>query len=249
LPANQRGNLALVSHKRGITFRLRIVQGAWPEANKVKVKVETTTKAGDSQQNTADAPKSEQPSLSPEVVEKLGSWLNDVFSPLEDLPDVFRKSHAELITYMDRLVLLAGGTLTLTFSALGLISGHLNQLGRNAAYPGCIVAECWLLVVVIVLGLIHTRLRIRFQMERDAQSAIALMSMKAKLKMLANFPKVDISKLPEMDSKTSQETADAFAGIMRVCSITVHLSLTAAFVCLAIFIQSNVWLILTAGPK
>ena len=50
-----------------------------------------------------------------------------------------------------------------------------------------------------------------------------------------------------MDTKDSQETADAFAGLMRVCSVLVHVSLIAAFVCLALFIKSKIWLILT-GP-
>jgi hypothetical protein len=187
--------------------------------------------------------------ITPETVEKIGSWLAEVFSPLEDLPDAYRKSHAELIAYMDRIVLLAGGTLTLTFSALALISGHLSQIGKNAVHPGYIVVECWLLVVVIVFGLIHTRLMIRVQKFRDATSAVTLMGLKAKLKFMSNFPRADITKLPPLEDKASQETIKATERVLAVCSFAAHIALVAAFVSLAIFIQTNVGQILTAAPK
>ena len=187
-----------------------------------------------------DHSKAEQPDITPEVIEKVGSWLAEVFAPLEGLPDAFRKSHTELIAYMDRLVLLAGGTLTLTFSALALISGHLTQIGKNAVRPGCIVVECWLLVVVIILGLIHTRLMIKLQRFRDGTSALTLMGLKAKLKFMSNFPRADVTKLPQLDDKDSQETIDVTERVLTICSYTVHIALVAAFVCLAIFIQRQV---------
>jgi hypothetical protein len=199
-------------------------------------------------QEHTDPPIPEQPDLKPEVIEKLGSWLAEVYAPLEILPDAARKSHAELIAYMDRLVLLAGGTLTLTFSALALISGHLNHIGKNAAHPGFIVAECWLLVVVIVVGLIHTRLMIRVQKFRDVTTAMSLMGLKTKLKLMANFPKADFSKLPSLEDKASQETISVTEKVLSVCSYAVHIALIAAFVSLAVFIQSNIGLILTAAP-
>ena len=203
----------------------------------------------DEPQVNTNPSKAEQPGITPEVIEKIGLWFTEVFAPLEDLPDAFRKYHAELIAYMDRLVLLAGGTLTLTFSALALISGHLNQIGKNAVHSGCIVVECWLLVVVIVLGLIHTRLMIRLQRFRDATTALTLMGLKAKLKFMSNFPRADVTKLPPLEDKASQETIDVTERVLTFCSYTVHSALIAAFVCLAIFIQSNIGLILTAAPK
>ena len=172
-----------------------------------------------------------------------------MLAPLEDLPDALRKSHAELIAYMDRLVLLAGGTLTLTFSALALISSHLSQIGKNAVHPGYIVVECWLLVAVIVFGLFHTRLMIRVQKFRDATTAVALISLKGKLKFMSNFPRADVTKLPPLEDKASQETIKATERVLIVCSFAAHIALVAAFVSLAIFIQSNVGLILTAAPK
>ena len=200
-------------------------------------------------QEHTDPPIPEQPDLKPEVIEKLGSWLAEVYAPLEILPDAARKSHAELIAYMDRLVLLAGGTLTLTFSALALISGHLNHIGKNAVHPGFIVAECWLLVVVIAVGLIHTRLMIRVQKFRDVTTAMSLMGLKTKLKFMANFPKADFSKLPPLEDKASQETISVTEKILSVCSYAAHIALIAAFVSLAVFIQSNIGLILTAAPQ
>lgn len=187
--------------------------------------------------------------LTPEVAAKVGSLFAEMFAPFEALPDAFRKSHAELIAYTDRLILLAGGALTLTFSALALISGHLSNIHANAIHPRYIIVECWLLVVVIVMGLIQTRLMIRVQKFRETATAVALMGLKAKLHIISNFPGADHTKLPDAKDESSQSTIDATEPIVTICSWVAHVSLVAAFVSLSMFIQCNIGLILTTVQK
>ncbi|HUY80580.1 MAG TPA: hypothetical protein VMU92_02535 [Acidobacteriaceae bacterium] len=83
--------------------------------------------------------------LTPELVAKLEVVFDSIITPLASLRQTVEKMHSGSIAYMDRIVLLAGGTLTLTFTALATISGHLADAGKSAAHPRYIVAECWLL--------------------------------------------------------------------------------------------------------
>jgi hypothetical protein len=66
---------------------------------------------------------------------------------------------------------------------------------------------------------------------------------------MANFPKADFTKLPPLEDKASQETISVTEKILSVCSYAAHIALIAAFVSLAVFIQSNIGLILTAAPQ
>ena len=83
-------------------------------------------------------------------------YTEEMISAFYTIRETADKAHLAQIAYMDRIVLLSGGTLTLTFSAFATISGHLKGIGRAAEHSNLVVAECWLLVGVILFGLLYS---------------------------------------------------------------------------------------------
>jgi hypothetical protein len=185
--------------------------------------------------------------LSPEVVTKLAQYFDEVFSQLATLRDTTDKAHSGFMAYMDRVILLSGGTLTLTFSAIATISSHLNELGKSAVHPQYVVAECWLLVTAIIFGLQYSRTMIILRQKNDQQITLQFMALKAKLKLMAINPRADFSKIPDWKDEDSGKEVNRLTRIVRIYSAIIHLSLAAAFVCLSIFIQGNIVSILTAA--
>jgi hypothetical protein len=185
--------------------------------------------------------------LSPEMVARLGDLLNTFLSPLYKLRETTDKAHTGFLAYMDRVVLLAGGTLTLTFTALATISSHLYETGRTAIHPQLIVSECWLLVMTIACGLLYSRVLIILRQKNDQTIIFAEMGLSAKIKLLSTLPGVDASKVPDLTDNTIAKDVKRLETLAKACALIVHLSLTVAFICLAFFIQANIGVILTVA--
>ncbi len=187
----------------------------------------------------------------PETWAKAAAFLESVYAPLASLRDTTDKYHSGFLAYMDRIILLAGATLTLTFSALATISGHLNQVGRKVSHVHYVVAECWLLIAVIILGLVYTRTMIFLRQKNDQHFVLSQVGLSAALKMLGINPSADMSKLGMVHgvSDTEKRELQSLSNAIRVYTVLIHLSLVAAFVCLAVFIQGNIGVILAPSVR
>lgn len=202
------------------------------------------------EQNTSASNEATTPEavLSAETISKLGEYFADILAPLKGLRETVDKSYSASIAYMDRVVLLAGGTLTLTFTALALISSRVQGAGRSASNPELIVYECWLLVLAIASGLLYSRVTISLRQTNDQTIVMSEMSLFAKVKLLSVNPKADITKVPEIKDDSANSRVKRLSVLTRMSSFVAHVSLTLAFICLARFIQENIGLILGAAP-
>ncbi len=207
--------------------------------------------------NEAEAAKSSPDSEKPkdtvlsetEVVEKVTAALSELFMPLYTLRETVEKTYSSSIAYMDRVVLLAGGTLTLTFTALTMISSHLQDAARSADHPFYVIAECWLLVVTIAFGLAYTRLVIVLREKSDQTFVISQAALVGRLKVMSLNLHADMSKYPDFKNDPIRLRVKALTILSTICSLIVHVALTGAFVCLACFIQSNIGVILNVPHK
>lgn len=178
--------------------------------------------------------------ISPEAVVRIASVLREVLSPLGLLRETQDKVFSASMAYMDRVTLLAGGTLTLTFTALATISSHLKDTNQNAVHPGYVVAECWLLVITILLSLIYSRLMIPLRQKSDQSIVLAQVGLTAKLRLLEANPKADLAKLADLMITPADPQAKALESLARFSISAIHLALFSAFVFLAMFIQGNI---------
>jgi hypothetical protein len=189
------------------------------------------------------APPSEQTpaaELSPEAVVRIASALREVLSPLGMLRETQDKLFSASMAYMDRLTLLAGGTLTLTFTALATISSHLKDTNQNAVHPGYVITECWLLVATIFLSLVGSRVLIPIRQKTDQQIIVAQVGLISQLRILEANPRADPAKLQEIGKPITDPVLKRLESLLRLCSTAVHLALFGAFVFLAMFIQGNI---------
>jgi hypothetical protein len=191
-------------------------------------------------------PQNTEATIGTEAISKAGAFLGEVLAPLTGLRDTTDKMYAGYLAYIDRVILLAGGTLTLTFTAVATISSHLSELGRDAYHPRYIVVECWLLVATIWFGLAYSRLMIALRQKNDQNILLSQMHLNMVVKMMAVHPQADFKKMPGSDGTASKET-ERLLKMCRFWSALTHFSLIGAFVCLALFIQGNIVSILTAA--
>ena len=153
------------------------------------------------------------------------------------------KANAAQLAHIDRVILLAGGALTLTFTALGNISPRLHEIGRSADHIIFVTTSCWLLVATLSLGLAHNALfsKLRLLLEL-ADIALAA---EARLKLqLSEIPGMNLTSVDQLGLyKASSSTKAKMIWLSR-CSTFLRwgaqLSLVAAFFFLAFFIQSNI---------
>jgi lysylphosphatidylglycerol synthetase-like protein (DUF2156 family) len=188
--------------------------------------------------------------LSDEAASKMVTVMSEFLTPLTSLRENVEKTYSASIAYMDRVIILAGGTLTLTFTALATISSHLEEAGRSAVHPAYVTTECWLLVLVIAFGLLYNRLAIGARQKSDQAIVVAQMVLFGKMKLMSQYPGIDVSKFPDLGAKNdpSKKGLKRLTVLATVSSVIVHVCLSGAFICLAYFIQDNIGVILTAAP-
>jgi hypothetical protein len=191
-----------------------------------------------------------QKPLTPEAASVIGTVLGSLFDSLGKIRETTEKYHAGEIAYMERIVILAGGTLTLTLSAIATISTHIHEVGHSAIHPRLIIYECWSLVVTITSGLLYSRLMLKIRQANDWGIVFNQSALIMKMKVLEAVPGVDLSKLAVLnDLAKAIPTPVGTIKQAKVLSVIVHFSLTVAFICLAFFIQSNIVEILTLRTR
>jgi hypothetical protein len=176
---------------------------------------------------------------------------SEMIASLAALRSGSQRAGTALIAYMDRVILLAGGTLTLVFTVLGGLSAHLFDTGQQARHVPFILASCWLLVATIVAGLLYNTVSIKLGGYLDFQNTLATTDVQLKLKILSVSPGADVSRINAIPLfaeashlKTKIKSCERGA---RIFGFVAQCALVSAFFFLALFIQANVWIMLVTG--
>jgi hypothetical protein len=99
------------------------------------------------------------------------------------------------LSYLDRLILLAGGSLTLVFTVVANLSVQLHASHSSARHPAYVAVSCWLLVSCIVSGLLGSAITLAMQTRENAAFALTHLDSKVKRALLEKKPNIDLSKL------------------------------------------------------
>lgn len=173
--------------------------------------------------------------------------MNELVERLGDFREGSQRANTAIIAYMDRVVLLAGGTLTLIFTVLGSVSAHLYEMHQQARHIPFVLTTCWLLVTSIITGLVYNSAAIQVGQLRDAEHTLQHADARLKLGLLSQPNLIDVSKLPPIPmlegvrAKLKNTTRVVF-----VSGAIAQIALMLAFIFLASFIQSNISLMLAA---
>ena len=112
--------------------------------------------------------------------------LAEVFQDVQNnLRQSSEKTYASLIDYTDRIILLAGGTLTLTLTAVATVGAHLRESHRDATHIEYVTTPCWLLMATIIFGLIYNNYIIRLRHRDEVQNGLQVAHIQAKIKLLS----------------------------------------------------------------
>jgi hypothetical protein len=101
---------------------------------------------------TADTPQIPQPDPSitlPSDTERravLSGLIEQMMANIHRTNEVYEKSQAAVISFMDRLVILAGGTLTLLFTVVSSVGPRLGASHLAIRHPELIIQTSWALV-------------------------------------------------------------------------------------------------------
>jgi hypothetical protein len=185
--------------------------------------------------------------LSPAQFQALVGILNELLTSLGTLRTTSERATAALISYMDRVILLSGGALTLIFTVIGTLSSHLHEIGRSAIHIPLVLAACWLLVSAILNALIYNVASINMQRKTDVHLALQGVNSKMKLHVLTIVNNVAAANLPDLviDKDFNKNNAPVVR-LIRLAGVLVQGSIASAFVCLTLFIQANLPLLLNA---
>jgi hypothetical protein len=187
--------------------------------------------------------------VSPGVAETAAALFGDLIANLERLQDSAQRESTAEIAYMDRVVLLAGGTLTLIFTVMGSVSAHLYEMHQQARHVPYVLISCWLLVVTIVAGLFYNRAVIRLGSVRDAELTMTRADSLLRLGLLKIPHVTDVSTIPPLLGATSVKAQiKSFKRFAIFFGTVAQWALVAAFVFLVLFIQTNISLMLAAAP-
>lgn len=190
--------------------------------------------------------------VQPHVAEAAAEVFRDLLVNFGALNQSTEQANTSFIAYMDRIILLSGGTLTLTFTAIATISEHLKNSKQPAVHIPFVIVACWLLVSTILLGLGYNRFMIMLRHQQGLQNTLTAADVKIKLKLLS-YPWVQsvaainaINAIPPtVDVKPIEKKVKIFRRIAGSAGFLSHLTLVAAFVFLTLFIQSNIVVMLS----
>ena len=173
--------------------------------------------------------------------------LRDMITHLSTLHAGSDKRYTSQLAYMDRIVLLAGGTLTLTFTVVAAIGSRLNG-GHPAHDVHALIAACWLLITTVIAGLLSTPHLIRARETSDATATLLTAETQLKLRVL-EVP----NAIPTQEQLNSISLVKAFnvgdvqkrsEKLAYIFGLVAQLSLLLAFILLVVFIQSNIGVLL-----
>ena len=188
--------------------------------------------------------------VSPAVAETAAALFGDLIANLERLQDSAQRESTAEIAYMDRIVLLAGGTLTLIFTVLGGVSAHLYEMHQQARHVPYVLISCWLLIITIITGLFYNRAVIRLGSVRDAELTMTRADSLLRLGLLKIPHVTDVSTIPPLPGATSVKAQiKSFRRFAILFGAVAQWALVAAFIFLVLFIQTNISLMLAAAPQ
>jgi hypothetical protein len=183
------------------------------------------------------------------VAEMIAALFGDYLANLTPIQESSQRVSAASIAFMDRIILLAGGTLTLIFTVLSSVSAHLYDMHQQAKHIPFVLISCWLLVVA---GLIYNKSAIRLGHLRDAASTMGRADTLLKLGILKmpHVTDVDaVGKIPPLLGATNVGSqVKSFTRIATIFGPIAQWTLAAAFIFLVLFIQANISLMLAAAP-
>jgi hypothetical protein len=201
----------------------------------------------------APSPQASIPAPTPEIqagmAELAAQILDGLTANTIALRESAAKTHTSFIEYMDRIILLAGGTLTLTFTAVASVGAHLRESHHDAARIYHVTTACWLLIATIVLGLVFNNCTIKLRQFEDIEASFAAMHSQwtRKLYSITQISPAAVEVLQKLPSifdtkevKTIRWTVKILRVITRVAGVLSMAALVAAFVFLTLFIQANI---------
>jgi len=173
-----------------------------------------------------------------------------VLKLIDDFHAGAQRADTSMVTYMDRIVLVAGGTLTLIFTVSGGISTHLYETRQQAKDIPFVSASCWLLVATIFSAMLCSRFFIVLAMLRGQQTTIVRTSTELRHTLLKFLPRTQevtaavatmspIGKNLKLSKKvrSNERAANLFGTIAQI-------SLAMAFFFLVLFVQANISILL-----
>lgn len=187
------------------------------------------------------------PELKPGTAEALADIFRNLISHLGTLQESGEKANTSFHAYMDRIIILSGGTLTLTFTAVASLSSHLVVTHHGAKYIYFVVVACWLLVATIILGLRYIKCLINLRRQEGLQNTLTTTGAQMKLRLLmmpgvvspASLAAIDAIP-PLIDPKSLQVKINRLSRIVVLYGSLTEISLVSAFIFLALFIQANI---------
>jgi hypothetical protein len=198
------------------------------------------------------APASSEAQVNPRAAEAAAVVFSELITNLGALRSGGQRANTAYIAFMDRIILLAGGTLTLIFTVLGSLSAHLYDTQLQARHVPFILLACWLLIVAIVGGLVYNSASIKLGGYLDTVSALTTADAQIKLK-LVSLPFVTnidrINALPPLAGAVDLKDKIKYSQrAALICGWIAQGALVSAFFFLVLFIQANVWIMLVNNP-
>ncbi len=186
--------------------------------------------------------------FAPGTAEALADVFRDMITNLGTLRSGTQKASEAFIAYMDRVILLAGGTLTLIFTVLGIVSAHLHEAQQRVSHIPFVLAACWLLVAAITAGLLYNSVAIRLGQHLDQQHALTMVDIQLKLRLLSLPHVSDVSKVTAVPSLLDAVSLDKKikyrSNLARFLGSVAQGALLLAFLFLVLFIQANILIML-----
>lgn len=103
----------------------------------------------------------EEQSVVTPLIDSVKEQLDKMHSTVEGLDSLVSKAFESRQTYYEKLTLLNSATLTLLFSAMGLLAkGASPAIKTQIAWP--VFAGCWMLVVSIIICIVHNYINLYY---------------------------------------------------------------------------------------
>jgi hypothetical protein len=172
------------------------------------------------------------------------SFCDEVSKVMREVGERHEKAEVAAIGYMDRLMILAGGTLTLVFTVISNLGPRLSAMHAVVSHPALIMGCCWLLVLSVIAALLFNSVTIRRQRSNAVQSPLILADIQIKAAILSKNWRADVSGLPSLASIIKVPHTKHSHTATRVARIVAELSIVAAFILLVCFLQGNLRILL-----
>jgi hypothetical protein len=179
---------------------------------------------------------------------RMAAIFRDFLTHLSKLQSSSDQRFTSQIAYMDRVILLAGGTLTLTFTVTATIGSRMSAVNRPANHIHALIAACWLLVATVMAGLLATLSIIKAREHSTTASTLSTAETQLKLRIL-EIPNVvpsaeDLNKISFAGATNVAELQKRSKKLATLFFNLTQISLLAALILLTIFIQSNIGVML-----